>query len=518
MKVTEENLLERLENLAGDGASEEEFDPDWSPSLSPTQQELYESNAKYILAHGNRGSGKTYVLGGHKLVKHAWNNFNALCLIIVGVRSQAILGGVWHKLITEILPLWKDGIGMDHTNERQDTQKNIYIDVQNRFGSWSRIYLISIPHGTLVKNRVKGFEPSYLFMDELTNLDGPVYFDSVVQQLGRRPGIDDIQQFAAACNPAGPSHWVYKRWWEMPLDEEGNYNPDYERYFLDVKENMENLPEGYYDRVMEATRANPYEYQRMVLGEWVDTPAGDAIFKGYFHENLHIAGAGKERLVPNPEIPIIIGYDLGSVNHGIVFLQQVIGTDKTVWIAFDEIVSINKKVPFEELTIRLMRRMAFWNRTMKHDFEYVHYSDNSAFNQYRPGGRMGSYDVLDIERISKSKSETFGLRAIKMKAAPKFQGSVEARVRLMISRLQNQEFVMSHGLKSLRAMFLNLVSQRVKDGKYDPSAPFSPRRSRHVHVFDALTYPMIALDLGPAHANVSTMADHFSEIYEIGVN
>ena len=53
---------------------EEEVDVDvepWSPSLSGSQQELFESTSKYILAYGERASGKTFVPGGHKLVRHA---------------------------------------------------------------------------------------------------------------------------------------------------------------------------------------------------------------------------------------------------------------------------------------------------------------------------------------------------------------------------------------------------------------------------------------------------------------
>ena len=195
-----------------------------------------------------------------------------------------------------------------------------------------------------------------------------------------------------ACNPAGPSHWGFKRGWEMPLNEEGDYDPAYERYFLDVKENEDNLPAGYYDRVVEATKDNPFEYRRMVLGEWVDVPAGDAIFKPYFNDNIHIAGAGQERIAPSPSFPIIVGYDLGQTNHGIVFLQQVIGSDKSMWTAFDELAVINEKIPFNELVVRLMRKMSYWNRVMGHKFKYIHYSDNSAFNQYRPGGQHGSYD------------------------------------------------------------------------------------------------------------------------------
>ena len=142
----------------------------WIPSLSVTQRKIFDDPAKYILAYGERGSGKTFCLGGHKIVRHCYENFNALALIIVGVRSQATLGGVWHKLQVEILPEWAKGIDLNHTEQKQDTQKNLYIDMENRFGGWSRIVLISIPHGSLIKDRVKGFEPSVIFVDELTTL------------------------------------------------------------------------------------------------------------------------------------------------------------------------------------------------------------------------------------------------------------------------------------------------------------------------------------------------------------
>tara|TARA_R100000005_G_scaffold96111_1_gene80783 strand:- start:4395 stop:5156 length:762 start_codon:yes stop_codon:yes gene_type:complete len=250
----------------------------------------------------------------------------------------------------------------------------------------------------------------------------------------------------------------------------------------------------------------------MVLGEWVDVPLGDAIFKPYFHDNIHIVGGGKERIVPNPEYDVIIGYDLGQVHHGIVFMQQVIGTNKTIWAVFDELVINNEKISFEELVVRLMRKMSKWNRVMNWSFRYRHYSDNSAFNQYRPGGQNGSYDVLDIERISKKKGETFDLEPIRMKAAPKFKGSVEARVRLMIQKLQDHELIISRNLKHTKAMFYNLVSEKVKEGKYDPSAMFKPKRSNYTHTFDALTYPMLSLDVGPAYASVNSV----SEIFEIG--
>jgi len=88
-----------LDAFTEDEAVEEEEEI-WSPSLSGSQDELFNSTSKYILAYGERASGKTFVLGGHKLVRHCYENFNALALIIVGVKSQATQGGVWHKLQT----------------------------------------------------------------------------------------------------------------------------------------------------------------------------------------------------------------------------------------------------------------------------------------------------------------------------------------------------------------------------------------------------------------------------------
>lgn len=481
-------LADRLAQAVENESDQEVEESIWSPSLSPTQQKIFDDSSKYILAYGERGSGKTFSLGGHKLVRHCYENFNALALIIVGVRSQATLGGVWHKLQVEILPEWVDGIGLNHTDEKQDTQKNLYIDIENRFGGHSRVVLISVPYGAFIKDRIKGFEPSLVFVDELTNLDTPDYFNAVVQQLGRRQGIHGPQQYLAACNPDGPGHWVYKRFFEEPYDKDGNWNNDYSTYHVPIKENIDNLPLGYYDRILEAVKSDPVEEARMVRGEWMDRPAGDAIFGPYFNNTLHIKGDAKNGILPSVKYPIICGWDPGSVNNAIIFMQALPGADKTIWIVFDEMVVINKKLPYTSLIPLVMRKMSYWNRRMNHKFKFTHISDNSAFNQYR--AKTGSYDVRDIEEISKTKCDTFKLDPIRMRAAPKFSGSVEARVRLMIAKLSSEEFLISSQCTSSIKMFRNLVSE--KPGKnYDPNVAFKPRRSVYVHAFDAMSYPVI---------------------------
>jgi len=504
-KIDHKILLEKFAPV--DEQAEAEAKP-WIPSLSVTQRKIFDDASNYILAYGERGSGKTFSLGGHKLVRHCYENFNALALIIVGVRSQATLGGVWHKLQIEILPEWVEGIGLTHTDERQDTQKNLYIDIANRFGGHSRVVLISVPYGAFIKDRIKGFEPSLVFVDELTNLDTDDYFNAVVQQLGRRQGIDGPQQYLAACNPDGPSHWVYKRFFEEPYVK-GKWNDDYSVYHVPISENEKNLPPGYYDRIMEAVKTDPVEEARMVRGEWVDRPAGDAIFGPYFNKGMHIRGDSKTGILPNENFPVLVGWDPGSVNNAVIFMQALIGSDGVVWTVFDELVTINKKLPYTTLVPLVMRKMSYWNRKCEHVFKYIHISDNSAFNQFR--AKTGSYDVRDIEEISRDKADTFGLPPIRMKSAPKFNGSVEARVRLTIAKLQNDQFLVSSQCTAIIKMFQNLVSE--KQGKtYDPSASFKPKRSVYVHPFDAMSYVFLQEDA----SFTSSKVDVKTEIMDIG--
>jgi len=223
-------------------------------------------------------------------------------------------------------------------------------------------------------------------------------------------------------------------------------------------------------------------------------------------------GSEKERLIPSKNYPIVCGWDPGSVNNAIIFMQNIVMKGKSVWLVFDEIVRINEHVPYTVLVPEVMRRMLFWNKECDNQFRYIHISDNSAFNQYR--AKTGSYDVKDIEHISRNRVEHFdGLDPIRLKAAPKFAGSVEARVRLLVAKLQNEEFILSGSCTHLRKMFFNLVSEQEK-GKYDPNIGFKPKRSIYVHAHDAMTYPILTYDAGPGNL---TQVGSKTEIMQINV-
>ena len=87
-------------------------DGDWYPDLNTTQTKIFEDSCKFILAYGEKGSGKTMGLL-YKLVRHCYENENALALIVSpSIRTGK--EGVLHDLEALVLPRWKEEIGRAH--------------------------------------------------------------------------------------------------------------------------------------------------------------------------------------------------------------------------------------------------------------------------------------------------------------------------------------------------------------------------------------------------------------------
>ena len=492
----EEDVISGLNDLIGDDDDADETTDSissWTPSLNPTQLKIFDCNKKNVFAYGERASGKS-VGFLHKIIRHAYEGFNALVMIVVKVRSMATNGGVWTNLIYDVLPQWERGLGLRTSEEKMDEMRCRYIFVENRHGGWSKIFLMSLPHEEQVAPRVKGIEPSMIYVDEITSMEGPAYYDAMVQQVGRKKGAKVPQQYCASCNPEGPSHWVYELFFERGFNAKGD-RPDFESFHVPISENQQNIPEDYYDRVMDAVANDPIDYARLVEGKWVDRPSGDAIFNDFFQEALHMRGDDSKRILPNPDYPVVIGYDLGQTCNAIVFMQNIPLKDKMVWLVFDEMVYVNRKISYELLVPNIVRRLDFWNTRMETKFTWDHCSDNSAFNQFRAA--QGTYDHLDVERISRRVSESFEEPSyeIRFRPAPKFPGSVEARVRMLQAKLMQEAILISTHCPRVRDMFMFLESEKPKLDKYDPRLPFKPRRSKHVHVFDALTYAIACYEM-----------------------
>lgn len=478
--------------------------------VTPCEAKLFDLNVPGLssfLASGtiNHNSAKTIGVV-NRLIRHCYENRNAMAFILTPVKSMSDDGGAWHKLVTEVLPQWEAGLGL-HWKRANDKQHNELVWVQNQHGGWSQIKGISAPHPDQLRERFPGREPSLVFVDEITECSTDEYYKAPSAQLGRRPFVEGVQQFIGACNPKGPSHWVHNLFFVAPFDDElGVWDENFVVIYLPLSDNEKNLPPGYIERLKATYKHDPIEAARLIGGEWIDRPSGESLFREIYRPSIHVRPldsngdpSRKERLQPVRGHAIIIGLDPGSLNNAFTFLQWLPVDGHMKWMAFDEIVTIRKRISYDDFIPMVARRVKFWRENTgasAKDLPQVWASDSSAFNQFRAAG--GSYDVLEIEKIYEACREKYGLESIKVRQAPKFNDSVMIRVQLLQKLLSQDEFIVSAGCPRIQAMLMQLEAQQQKPGgPFDPKLSLNPKRSEHLHVFDALTYPMLLASISP---------------------
>jgi len=475
----------------------------WHPDLNPTEKKAFDCDARFLLLWGEKGSGKTW-LATTKLMKHCYENNNGLALILVRTQNMAKKGGAWDKLLTEIIPMWKEGLGIDVSDVKTDQQHYQYVWVENRFGGWSMIAVMSSPHAHQLRERVRGMEPSMVFVDELTSCPSPEYFRSVAAQLGRRPGCTGVQQYVAATNPEGPTHWVYQEWFVQPFDEEtGVWDPDYTEIYFPKEENIIRMQPGYFEGLAKIYKHDAIESARMEHGEWVDRPAGDALFGDIYNPIVHVRPLDErqqphrdEWLMPHKDYPFIIGLDPGSVYNAFSFQQYLPMDGKMKWLIFDEIVTLRKRISYPVFIPIVMKRIRWWRDQIGAEPPQVWISDSSAFNQYRAA--QGSFDILEIQKIYEVSRLKFRLEPIKIKDCPKFNGSRVARTQLGQRILSEDAIVVSSRCGYHHRMFLNIAGTTPKPGEtLDPAKLLTPMRSDHSHTWDACSYPWLMASLNP---------------------
>ena len=452
----------------------------WTPDLNPTQRLIWDDPARNLLAAGEKGSGKSYGVV-HKLVRHVYENTNAFQIMIA---PSIFTGkeGIWHDLHQEILPQWKHGLGLEYTESKLDPEtKDRHCWIANMRGGWSKMVLKSIPHPAFVEARVKGPAPSGVYIDEITNCHGREYYTYPAAQLMRRRDVEGPMQFTATCNPAGPSHWVHQVFFDEVVDPvTGKRDPDYAVYHVPITENLHRLPAGYVEHLRKVLR-DPIQKRRLIDGEWIDAPTGQSIFRNQFIPAIHVRGdvIKGTGLRPIKGVPIECGWDPGTANFCVSFLQLVIVDGKLIWLIFDECNFVGKHRTYKKVVSDVLKTIDHWNEVCDTRFLVNHICDSSAFTNRRSDG---SFEVMDIEREGKGR--------IKMKACPKGQGSIVDRVRMVQSLLDDESIYISAKCSKIIDMLNLLSSKNLKPGEYLPENDFTPVRGCHIHPFDSTTYPI----------------------------
>lgn len=496
--------------------------------------------ASYVLSAGEKGSGKT--CGSlAAMVRHCFEEDEALALIIA---PQIRTGkeGVMYDLVW-LLDIWKNGNldpanpnqrldegidGFEYTDASLDPQtKDRVLYIKNQHGSWSKVILMSIPYADVVEKRMKSLSPSFVYVDEITELDSKEFFTYVAQQLGRRRGIKGPQQYFATCNPEGPSHWVYKVWFEDCIDKEtGKREPAYEVHHVPVAENRHNLPPGYVEK-LQSLYKDPTDVARLLEGRWVDRPSGDAIFKESFREDIHVRGNRAKNifLTPKPGVPIIVSYDPGPRNYCITFEQMIPTREKTIWIAFDEINNVGEFARDEQIVGKIIDRMVYWRDWMRNKHKtgvnFVHILPEDAFSHVR---HDGTYDATRLRDISKEISKKRKINPpieIRPRKVMQPADSVPQRVQMVQNLLYNDAMFISVMCPRTIEMFRLLVSEKAKkdrrgDPIYERYQGLKPHRSPYLHPFDALSHGPYYFTLNPAMFALQTAQASDSMVFRAG--
>lgn len=448
----------------------------WEPDLNPVQMDVYKDNTLHLLAHGEKGSGKS-IGAMHKVVKHCYEEENALALIITpSMRTGR--EGTAYELETLVLPHWTEGMGLEWKPFTTDAAtKDRICWLGNKWGGWSKLLVMSIPYPEIVETRMKVMAPSIVFVDELTECKSREYLTYPVLQLGRRRGIRGKQPFIAATNPAGPSHWVYEAFFVGGRDDS-----DFATIHVPFSDNASRIPEGYKERLAKMLAYDPIAYKQLVHGEWIDRPSGEGMFSAQYQPSVHRIGDKSMGLAPSMGFPITVGLDLGDVWSSVVFMQGLPvernGESTLMWKMFDELAYLNEKTTNKAIVGDIIERMDYWDDYADKKFMYDFWSDSSALIRWRPVG-TGGYDATEIARYSENR--------IRLKPAPKFKGSIEARVRLVQQVLYDERFFVSHRCQHMHEVFLYLEKQE--------KFPMKPKRSKYIHSFDALGYALMGVEM-----------------------
>ncbi len=475
--------------------SEQEF---WVPRLTKKQRLIFDDKHRTLLVSGPRYSAKTWgVL--QRIVRHAWDTPDARIGVFVKTLKSGKIG-VWDLLVKFITQEWVDncaGFEVTVPLKTDGATRMEYFRIRNRWGGESEFQLHSLKVDEEVEEKMKGTVFSCLFFSELTNFESPDVYRLSVGSL-RCPNLRyEDHLWIADTNPSddqGTEHWVYKLCGDQRLqsnfagmsDEEIADHKQWQQSVgvieCAVADNIYLDPRIFSD--LRATfRNNPDSYAAYVEGKWVET-SRDSLFDGVFSHQRHIVGDNSSKDEGEWEVPmpddststLYTGFDLGDANHGFMIAEKRLDAlGRSHFHFLDEIVVIGGQVSLEEIAEEALLLMQDWEDVCGKKFQWIHWSDASAFDRYRAGAN--TWDHLIVAKATK------GL--IRMNPCPKFKSSVRMRCQLMRTLLQENRITFSVRCEKLIKSIRGGIKKSTKAGEYI-------KNNQHRHPFDAATYLLLA--------------------------
>ena len=301
----------------------------------------------------------------------------------------------------------------------------------------------------------------------------PDIIDAMSKRVGRYPSKKDggptwFGMWGDTNPPTMDSWWYYQM---EGLDPKDGVSPNNNGWAVfkqpsgrsPYAENIENLPEGYYD-----PQGRSEEYVRVYIdGEYGLSSSGMPIYK-YFRPDYHIARQ-PIRFISNGIRPIVVGMDLGLTPAAAIGQQDARGRA----LVLDELVSFDMGV---QRFIRSKLKPLIYERFGATPILVV---VDPAGVQRAQTDERSAVDIIKAE----------GLRVI-----PARTNSVAARINAVDEYLMRQvdgdpAFLMDPRCSQLKAAMMGGYRYKLKgDGDIE--------KNKHSHVAEALQYLMLHITAG----------------------
>ena len=229
-------------------------------SIHEKYQPLFNSDSRYYIVTGGRGSGKSFG---------------------VALRLLMLTYEVGHKVLftrytmtsahTSIIPEFVEKIDLLGKNKDFRITKDEIMNLTTGSSIIFKGIRTSSGNQTAALKSLNGI--TTFVVDEAEELDDEETFDKI--DLSVR-AITKQNRVILILNPATKEHWIYKRFFRDALVKDGsNLTKKGVTYIhTTYKDNKANLPESFLQTIYKTKRNNPSKYLHQILGGWKERAEG----------------------------------------------------------------------------------------------------------------------------------------------------------------------------------------------------------------------------------------------------
>lgn len=428
------------------------------------QRKFMESNAKMRVLMGPVGSGKSVTCCFEVVRRASMQKPNeqgirkSRCLVI---RETA------RQLQDTTIKTWNDWFPPGQCGQYMRTTKTYFLKVGD---VECEVMFRALDDADDVAN-LNSLEVTFAWMNECRDIH-PDIVDALSKRIGRYPSAKDggptwHGMWGDTNPPTMDGWWYYMMEGLNPKDGVSPNNNGWAVFKQPsgrsvMAENVENLPDGYYD-----TQGRSEEYIRVYIdGEYGLSSAGMPVYK-YFRTDYHMA---RERLrfINNGIRPIIVGMDLGLTPAAVIGQQDPRGRA----LILGECVSFDMGV--QRFVRSLLKPM--------------------LYERFGGAPILIVTDPAGIQRAqTDERSAVDIIKAEGFKVIPAKTNSVSARINAVDDFLMRQvdgdpAFLLDPGCTQLKAAMMGGYRYKPRgDGEID--------KNKHSHVAEALQYLMLHLNV-----------------------